>query len=389
MATDVDLLVLGGGCAGLSLATQLADGPRINGSTLVMESRPAYVHDRIWSFWRTAPHRFESLVAHQWTALRVSTGAGNSVLDCHAMPYQSLFSGAFYEHCQDRIGVASGIDLALDTRVIGAPRPTARGWQVSTSAGDVSARQIVDTRPTIAARTDAVLWQSFLGEEVECDEPCFESGVATLMDFVPEVRDAIAFVYVLPFSRTRALIEFTVFGPARLGALELEAAQRRSVARLTRDVAHVVLRREAGILPMGLRSTHEVPQRSYVRAGIAGGAARPSTGFAFQRIQRWASAAANSVREGGGVVAPQESPAMERMMDALFLRVLRDQAVRAPEIFQSLFTSGDATHVIRFLSDGGDLRDKLHVICRLPALLFLQQVWQSMHGTAAPQAAVR
>ena len=51
-AIDTDVAILGGGCAGLSLAVRLAGtGLRVT----VVEPRLEYEDDRVWSFFRTRP----------------------------------------------------------------------------------------------------------------------------------------------------------------------------------------------------------------------------------------------------------------------------------------------------------------------------------------------
>ncbi|MEY2979796.1 MAG: hypothetical protein RL562_23, partial [Planctomycetota bacterium] len=60
---DLDLVVLGGGLAGLSLAERLAAAGAQAPRTVVLEARADYADDRTWCFWRHEPHRYEELVA--------------------------------------------------------------------------------------------------------------------------------------------------------------------------------------------------------------------------------------------------------------------------------------------------------------------------------------
>ena len=50
MTPDI-LLILGGGCAGLSLALRLADGHFPYQKVIIIEKRDAYHNDRTWCFW--------------------------------------------------------------------------------------------------------------------------------------------------------------------------------------------------------------------------------------------------------------------------------------------------------------------------------------------------
>ncbi len=51
MHSHVDLLILGGGCAGLSLASRLAEFGKDAPKVLIIEQRESYTNDRTWCFW--------------------------------------------------------------------------------------------------------------------------------------------------------------------------------------------------------------------------------------------------------------------------------------------------------------------------------------------------
>ena len=55
------------------------------------------------------------------------------------------------------------------------------------------------------------LKQHFLGWEVETANPVFDPQVVTLFDLRTPQREGITFFYTLPFSCTRALVEYTLF----------------------------------------------------------------------------------------------------------------------------------------------------------------------------------
>ena len=65
MTYDADVLILGGGCAGLSLATALAE-QHSDLRVQILEARTTYVRDRTWCLWNTEPHPFQHCVTHRW-----------------------------------------------------------------------------------------------------------------------------------------------------------------------------------------------------------------------------------------------------------------------------------------------------------------------------------
>lgn len=379
MTTDADLIVLGGGCAGLSLGERLAESGQRAPRTIVIEARDAYVADRTWCFWRTASHRHDALVTKTWSRLRLRSATRSVLVDCRAAPYQMLDSAAFYGHAEGLIRGSTSVELQLGTRVLGAPERSGDRWLVSTSRGTVSARQIIDTRAVAVPREGgAALWQSFLGDEVVCERPQFDDTVATLMDFAGCLEDGVLFHYVLPMSSTRALIETTVFGPRPLSAAQLALHQQAALRKFCGAGPRTVVRSESGVLPMGLMSQAASPGKGYARVGVMNGGARASTGYAFQRIQRWARDASHRMSEGGAVTGHAADPLIHRGMDRLFLRVVRSDPEHAADLFLSIFGMHDPMRIIRFLTDSCSPMDYAAVIAALPTGRFVRELLSGM-----------
>jgi lycopene beta-cyclase len=117
-------------------------------------------------------------------------------------------------------------------------------------------------------------------------------------------------------------------------------------------------------------------QPNYVLAGLTAGAARPATGYAFQRIQRWALACKQSIQRDGIPIGHQQDSFIIRNMDAIFLKVLRSRPELGPELFMKLFSGVSSDRLIRFLSDRGVAADYLAVMSALPAGLFIKSAYQ-------------
>ena len=378
MSFDADVLILGGGCAGLSLGVRLARDAAPRRRTLILERRESYGNDRTWCFWRGAAHPFEQLISRSWLKMRVRSRPAQVVVDCGVTPYQLLPAGAFYALAEAQIAAAPAVVLQRGVTVGVAPERIAGGWKFETGAGSVTARQVIDTRPPhrIAAG-DALLWQSFQGHEIECASPVFDPSIVELMDFDVSGDGGIAFTYLLPLSATRALVEYTVFGRHPRSAASLDSVQRQALHAATGGSPFAVLRQECGVLPMGLTvsSTHRAVD--YHHVGLMSGAGRASTGYAFQRIQRWAETAAASLHRHAFDVGQAPDAWHQRAMDRLFLQVLRDHPGRAPNLFLSMFRDADTSRLIRFLSDRGTALDCAAIVATLPVGLFLRQLLRS------------
>lgn len=379
MSDVYDLIILGGGCAGLNLSMALeAHGERAP-RTLVIESRTAYSNDRTWCFWSDRSTQVPYQIQHRWQTMRISHGGRSVSLDCGSTPYHMLAGESFYAAGLASVDRQPNITLRLGTSVVSEPIHSDGVWTIGTSAGDVTARAVVDTRPPQSSGYNgATLWQSFFGVEIECEKAVFDPSSLDLMDFLSPDPRHVPFVYVLPATPTRALVELTVFGATRLGRSELSAQLEAEVVKLVGGSAYKTLRSEHGILPMGLNEMPQALHSSYVRVGVMAGSARPSTGYAFQRIAHWARECASSLASHGHPTCHQADPLPLRVMDRIFLEVLRAEPMRGGAIFFSLFGGADPARVIRFLSGKGGLIDSLAVIVAMPFAPFLRAAFAMM-----------
>ena len=64
---EFDYIIIGGGCAGLSLAYELELNDKLKNKTLaIIEPRKEYKRDKTWSFWKVFSHNFDDCVKKSW-----------------------------------------------------------------------------------------------------------------------------------------------------------------------------------------------------------------------------------------------------------------------------------------------------------------------------------
>ena len=276
MSEAFDLVILGGGCAGLSLSMALAAQGRLCPRTLVIEARTEYTNDRTWCYWADRSALVPCQAQHRWQTMRVAHAGQSVLLDCGSTPYQMVAAQDFYAAAQALIDQQSNMALRLGTSVVGEPSRSDAVWNIRTSSGNVTARSVVDTRPAQPPRRDgATLWQSFYGQEIECSAALFDPSSLDLMNFFTPNASDVSFVYVLPVTPTRALVEITVFGATPLAPRDLRTRLAAALAQHVGGAPFATLRSEHGILPMGLKGTPRSEPKSYVKVGVMAGGARP------------------------------------------------------------------------------------------------------------------
>ena len=93
---EFDYIIIGGGCAGLSLAYELDLHQKLSKKTLaIVEPRKEYLRDKTWSFWKVSPHNFEDCVKKNWKEFSIKNSSNSRIIKCDNFPYQSINSGLF------------------------------------------------------------------------------------------------------------------------------------------------------------------------------------------------------------------------------------------------------------------------------------------------------
>lgn len=370
------LAILGGGCAGLSLGLRLADAGMDAPSTLILEKNEKYTNDRTWCFWDEGNPELKECVEHSWSDFQIKNGETGFKRNCAGHPYLMVSAERFYAHAISKISSnQERIRLLNNQQILKVTKLQNQTWRIVTNNDTFTADKIVDTRPhEYAKNEDSLLWQSFLGHEVETEHELFETNNFVLMDFDTSFTDGLGFVYILPYSNKRALIEYTVFSEKSLLPMQLEGYIQLALSRNLKGINYKTLRTEYGKLPMGYKNPPSNLESNYVPAGLFAGSARPSSGYAFQRIQVWAVRCASTFINNQRLSAPQKDPMILTMMDDIFLNVLKSNPKYAVSIFYNLFLKCKPDATIRFLSDHAKLSDYLSIVLSMPKLLFLKEL---------------
>lgn len=373
MVVDVnnfDVVIVGGGLAGLLHADMLADDPSTDLRVAIIDPDPDSMSSKTFAAWRlksSLPHRYSNCVENRWTQFRVTSCAGARIVrDFGDYYYERIPGERLRDTIRLRLDADSRFQFVRDSVVEitdgiepGSATQTAR--VVGASGRVFSASRVLSS---VTVGKPEVL-QYFLGFEVETDSDHFDPEVVDLMDFRVAQKGDVRFVYVLPFSRRHALVEFTVFSPERMSDLECEAILRNYIRDNLNLPPFTITKVETGAIPMTLNANPRFPAtRMNSAIDVIGGAAgmvKPSTGYSFQRNLESLS---QQIEKPYGHFRFQ-------IYDALLLRIIQVNGGMISKLFPVLFSANTPAKLFAFLDEKSRFPGEIKIFYRLPWAPFI------------------
>ncbi|WP_223652728.1 lycopene cyclase family protein [Hymenobacter psoromatis] len=382
-----DYLLVGGGAAGLSLAYYLAQEPRLaEKRILLIEPEAKDRNDRTWSYWADEPTPFDKLAVGEWQHIAFRAPGFARVLNLGKYRYRTVRGLDFYQFVHQALVARPAQFTVLRGRVASLEN-TGVGVRARTEAGEeFIAHYAFDSRPpaiTPRPGRHRYLLQHFVGWEIETTRDVFDPNVVEFMDFRgPQYHEA-RFMYVLPFAPRRALVEYTLFSAQVLAKAEYEAHILDYLTN-TLDLApadYRMVEEEMGAIPM---TDHPLPEgvgANIINLGTRAGRAKPSTGYAFRRIQ------AQSARLAAALAATGRPPRdltgdrwQFRLFDTLLLDIMQRRGETTRDIFQQLFERNPVARILRFLDEKTSWADNLRVMNSVAPGPFMRSIWHVLRG---------
>jgi len=351
---EYDFVIIGGGCAGLSLAYELEIHKKLKDKTLaIIEPRNEYKRDKTWSFWKVDQHNFDDCIKHKWNEFSIKTNSDSKIIKCGQFPYESIDSGLFYNKINTRLKKNKNIKFFKNIKEV-----------------DFRKSFLFNSLPTLREDIDSNIWQHFHGIEIETKEDCFNENIVNLMDFDCEQRNSVHFFYILPFSKNKAMIE-TTWLSKRNDSLKDYEAQIKTYLNNLGIKDYKVNYREEGAIPLFYPVNKK--ENNKINIGTAGGMTRLSTGYTFLNIQEHSKYIRKNI-ENIEKIKVYDIGKKYRFLDEIFLRVLKKHPEKMPNIFSKMFNSSYGS-AIKFLSNKSNIFEDISIILKMPKWIFIKSIF--------------
>ena len=352
---EFDYVIIGGGCAGLSLAYELEIHEKLRNKTLaIIEPREEYKRDKTWSFWKVIPHNFDDCVKKSWENFSINIPGKTNYLECKNYPYQSIDSGLFYKKINNRIKENKNISFFK-----GISEVNTKNSFIFNSVTEIKKNHIN-------------LWQHFCGVEIKTENNFFDEEIFNLMDFDCEQRESVHFFYTLPYSKNKALIETTWLSKMNDNSQkDYDNQIKEYIEKHLKIKNYEITYKEEGAIPLFYPLYKK--EKNKINIGTAGGMTRLSTGYTFLNIQEHSKYLRENI-ENISTLKKFEISRKYQFLDDIFLRVLNKNPGKMSNIFFNMFNTSPKT-VIKFLSNKSNFFEDLKIILQMPKLTFIKALF--------------
>ncbi len=369
-----DYIITGGGCAGLSLVMRILKSDALkNKRILLVEQDLKKSNDRTWCYWEKGEGAFEDIVYKKWDHAWFHADDYSSLKTLSPYQYKMIRGIDFYNHCHDIIKNDSRVEV-LNEKVISLEND-ANGVLVKTQGGSYHGKYVFNSilfQEPEKQVNRIYLLQHFKGWIIETEQPSFNPSEATLMDFRVNQDHGTTFVYVMPFSETKALVEYTLFTPSLLDDAEYDKALKQYVENQLSIKNYTIKEEELGVIPM---TDHKFPDRegNIIYLGTAGGKTKPSSGYTYRFIQKHVEAIVKRLETKGDPFIGN-NPLEKRFLlyDRILLNILYKRRLEGKHIFSLLFKRNKINQLFSFLDNESSILEELYLLNTLPQWPFIR-----------------
>lgn len=368
-----DYIFAGGGMAGLSLAYYCNKNPFFKDKTfLIIDQDKKEKNDRTFCFWQSETSDFEPILTQKWDKI-VFYGNDQIAKKYDLKPYQyKMLKGEhFYQFIKQNLSINRNIHFLQDKiKSIDEHNST-----VITEKNTFFAKEyIFDSafRPSFDLVQNNNLYQHFLGWTITTDLPTFDTECPTLFDFRIDQHDECRFVYVLPETDKKALVEFTIFSDNLLEQAQYESFLLNYIQKnITKDnfkISEV----EYGVIPMSDEKVKQKPHSKIVKIGTAGGFVKASTGYSFERTQAILQQMALDISSQKHPLNNLKSSSWKAYLDTVLLHVMLHKRLPQDAIFTALFHKNGAANLFKFLKGDTHLWEDIKIMNSVPKIPFIK-----------------
>ena len=365
--SEFDIIIIGAGVSGMILADELLS--RTNKKVLIIEKRKKFSYDKNLCFWNKPKNLITEVANNEWNKIAVYSNGEKKLYESNEIKYLRINSKTFYSFFIDRFKKRERIILKMNCSLKKIKRLTNQ-IIIETSRGTFKSNIVFDSSLKKEDLKKVKLFQHFKGIEIKTSKPVFKNKEVILMD-IQNKKNIFNFMYLLPFSKDRALVESTYFSS--------EIYDKEVYMQDIKEYIHEKFRindfhckyKEFGIIPMGKIVHNDI--KNIIKIGIAGNWNRLSTGYSLQNAFIYSKQLVDQILKNKPPKIKEKY--LLNFLDNIFCSFVLTQPRKVKSFFKSFFFKNRLIDIVNFLNSTTSLVNIIRIIISLPKLRLIQTLF--------------
>lgn len=371
-----DYIFTGAGLSALMTVYKMVlSGKFKDKSMLLLDENPKKTNDRTWCFWEESNGIWETIIHKKWDSALFADENFRRDLDLKPYRYNMAKGLDFYNLVFDLISKQENITF-INQKVLEIEE-SENLILIQTDTESFSCSKLFNSiynKQKAENQTEySVLQQHFIGWFIKSEQPVFNPEQATFMDFSVEQRGNTRFMYVLPTSKTEALMEYTLFSKNVLQRQEYETEIQKYIQNLG-ITNYEIIEKEQGSIPMTCYPFWEANTKNAINIGTSGGWTKASTGYTFKNSDKKSTELVSFLQRKTDFTKFHKRTKFW-FYDLLLLAILDRKNEIGSTIFSSLFKKGSPKLIFKFLDEETSLLEDIQVILKCPKTPFIQALF--------------
>lgn len=343
-------------------------------SILILDKSPKNTNDKTWCYWHDSKDDWDFLAYKKWNQVLFRSDVFSKIFSIQPYQYKMIRSIDFYEFIIRELQKNECVSFIYDE--ISEISENTKEVIVAGKQASYTGKQAFNSLLNIVALEQAsdlypYLKQHFVGWFIQTPKAVFNEDLVTFMDFSIPQQNNTRFIYILPFTENKALVEYTLFSNELLPFEEYEKGIEDYLKSFGID-SYTILEKEQGNIPMTAYPFQQKNTKRLWHIGSAGGWTKASTGYTFYNT---AKESKNLIENLKGYSVNQ-TPKRHTFYDAIFIEVLYHYNYLGRKIFTSLFKRNAIQSLFSFLNSESDIYTELKIIASAPTLPFLKSFFK-------------
>ncbi len=377
-------MIAGAGASGLSLLWYLLNSESLEQQRILLIDQTLTPDDsKTWCFWSDQTFLLKDLIYCSWQNLEVRTQKSIFIEDIHQYQYHCIRSIDYTSAILELARNSSRVDL-IETSILDFEFADEKA-HTNTTTGTFTSKYVFQSvkkpRDFHKSTVDNSLIQHFVGWEIETSFDLFNSERALFMDFDVPQQNGVTFMYLLPYQKNLALVEYTVFSEELLSEDVYERELRKYLAKkynLSKENYQIV-RKEKGAIPMEDRKYSILYCKNVMNIGLSGGYAKPTSGYTFLRTHKQCREIVSALEKGNSLPDKPVSSYRFRVYDMMLLYLLKHHPDTSLKIFHDFFQNNPFNTLLKFLEEKSHFGQELSIFSKVPYMPFFKSIYKMKH----------